>query len=355
MALNETIRKYRKLNHMTQEEVAQHLGVSASAVNKWEMGNSCPDIMLLAPIARLFHISLDTLLCFEETLDQNQINEIIEKVYQKLQQEPFEEVFSLASDIVAQHPTCEALLWQVAVLLNGERERQEISNTAFEKTILSWYQRVLRGTDSALRLQAANSLFYYYLRKKDYSHCEECLSYFSEENPQRKQKQAQLFEMMGKNEDAYRTYEELLFSSYGLIDAVLNDLQQMAMNKDESCYQLFVQKRIQLATLFEMGSYYENTCQLEALIHYQKEEELYHVAKEMLESMDHIDRFSESKLYQHMKFKSMDPSFIEEMRTNLIRFFLDESQFSFIKNKDRWRRLIQDFAEDNNVASKKAK
>jgi len=62
MQIGEVIRKYRKSRNMTQEEVANRLGVTAPAVNKWENGNSFPDIMLLAPIARMLDITLDTLL-----------------------------------------------------------------------------------------------------------------------------------------------------------------------------------------------------------------------------------------------------------------------------------------------------
>lgn len=64
MTIGKVIRKYRKLANLTQEEMAVRLGVTAPAVNKWENENSCPDITLLAPIARLLNISLDTLLSF---------------------------------------------------------------------------------------------------------------------------------------------------------------------------------------------------------------------------------------------------------------------------------------------------
>lgn len=74
MQLGEIIRKYRKENNLTQEEVAARLGVSAPAVNKWENGVSLPDIMLLSPIARLFGISTDQLLSFQEDLTQEEIN-----------------------------------------------------------------------------------------------------------------------------------------------------------------------------------------------------------------------------------------------------------------------------------------
>ena len=50
------IKKYRKEAGMTQEEMANRLGVTTPAVNKWENSNSKPDIELLAPIARLLDI-----------------------------------------------------------------------------------------------------------------------------------------------------------------------------------------------------------------------------------------------------------------------------------------------------------
>lgn len=48
MKLNETIRRLRRAKGLTQEQVAQALGVSAPAVNKWERGACCPDLALLA-------------------------------------------------------------------------------------------------------------------------------------------------------------------------------------------------------------------------------------------------------------------------------------------------------------------
>ena len=58
MDIGGVIKKYRKEAGLTQEEMANKLGVTTPAVNKWENGNSRPDIKLLAPIARLLNISL---------------------------------------------------------------------------------------------------------------------------------------------------------------------------------------------------------------------------------------------------------------------------------------------------------
>ena len=64
--MNETIgnriAKLRKENRMSQENLAEKLGVSAQAVSKWENDASCPDISLLPQLARLLGVTVDELL-----------------------------------------------------------------------------------------------------------------------------------------------------------------------------------------------------------------------------------------------------------------------------------------------------
>lgn len=61
MNFAEVIVRYRKELGLTQEGLAQKLGVTNQAVSKWESGQSCPDIALLPQIADLFGISIDGL------------------------------------------------------------------------------------------------------------------------------------------------------------------------------------------------------------------------------------------------------------------------------------------------------
>lgn len=61
MTLGNKIAELRKEKGMTQEALANRLGVSNQAVSKWEANQSCPDIQLLPVIADLFEISLDNL------------------------------------------------------------------------------------------------------------------------------------------------------------------------------------------------------------------------------------------------------------------------------------------------------
>lgn len=56
------IRELREKNHMTQLQLSDRLGVSDKTVSKWETGKGYPDITLLEPIAKAFHVSLTELL-----------------------------------------------------------------------------------------------------------------------------------------------------------------------------------------------------------------------------------------------------------------------------------------------------
>ena len=72
MKFHEILRQRRLALGLTQEQLAQRLGVSAPAVNKWERNNSYPDITLLPPLARLLEVDLNTLLSFQEELTEEE-------------------------------------------------------------------------------------------------------------------------------------------------------------------------------------------------------------------------------------------------------------------------------------------
>ena len=61
MKLGENIRALRLRKRLTQEQVAQKLGVTYQAVSKWENGTNTPDIALLPEIAAFFGVTIDAL------------------------------------------------------------------------------------------------------------------------------------------------------------------------------------------------------------------------------------------------------------------------------------------------------
>ena len=60
--LSENLKKYRLLKNLTQEDVAEYLGITAQSVSKWERGDSYPDITSLPALANIFETSVDLLI-----------------------------------------------------------------------------------------------------------------------------------------------------------------------------------------------------------------------------------------------------------------------------------------------------
>ena len=68
MEFNEKLQELRKSRSMTQEELAEALFVSRTAISKWEQGRGYPNIDSLKEISRFFCVSIDDLICAEEII-----------------------------------------------------------------------------------------------------------------------------------------------------------------------------------------------------------------------------------------------------------------------------------------------
>ena len=68
MEFNQKLQELRKQKGLTQEELAERLYVSRTAVSKWESGRGYPNIESLKEIARFFSVTVDALLSSEEIL-----------------------------------------------------------------------------------------------------------------------------------------------------------------------------------------------------------------------------------------------------------------------------------------------
>ena len=83
MEFNEKLQQLRKQNDLTQEQLAEQLYVSRTAVSKWEGGKGYPNIESLKCISKLFSVTIDELLSGEEliTLAETENRSNLEKMY----------------------------------------------------------------------------------------------------------------------------------------------------------------------------------------------------------------------------------------------------------------------------------
>lgn len=86
MDLGNNLSQFRKKSGLSQEEVAEKLGVSRQTISKWETNDTIPDIYQSKKLAKLYHISLDKLIDFDvemskiETAIQNSDEKKVSKI-----------------------------------------------------------------------------------------------------------------------------------------------------------------------------------------------------------------------------------------------------------------------------------
>ena len=67
MDIGEKIAHYRTMLNMTQVQVAKALGITRSAINSWEMGQSTPQLKHIVALCGVFGVSIDTLVSGDDT------------------------------------------------------------------------------------------------------------------------------------------------------------------------------------------------------------------------------------------------------------------------------------------------
>lgn len=342
MQLHHVIRKYRKEKGLTQEEMANTLGVTASAVNKWERGNALPDITLLGPIARLLSISLEELLSFREELTPQEIENLVKEGDRRFSEGSYDEAFAWAREQILQNPDCEPLIHSLALQMDTHRLTGNLEiREEQEAFILRCYERLGKSKEESMRMAGADALYGYYFRREEYDKAREALSCLSIQNPERKRKLGELYEKTGEPEKAYQVYEEILLAEHQILSMVLQNLFCMELKKkdwEKAAY--YGEKKKELARLFEMGEYEIFAGDLELARGLEDRDKTLACMEGMLENVDSLGSFVHAPLYRHMTFRPMDADFPAMVRKTLLDI-LESDEFAYMEQDPRWKGLAE--------------
>ncbi len=83
MSLGNSLFNARKKAGLSQEEVAEKLGVSRQTISKWELDETLPDIQQSKKLSRLYHLTLDELIDFDVELKE--IEQAIDSISEEKQ------------------------------------------------------------------------------------------------------------------------------------------------------------------------------------------------------------------------------------------------------------------------------
>lgn len=123
--------RLRRKKQITQEELADFIGITKASVSKWETKQSMPDILLLPELAAFFDVSIDDLLGYDPQMSREQIQRIYQELAGAFAHCPFEETMAKSQELSKQYYSCYPLLLQICGLwlnhfmLAESRGRQE--------------------------------------------------------------------------------------------------------------------------------------------------------------------------------------------------------------------------------------
>lgn len=147
MKLSENIKRLRREREITQEDLAEMLGVSAQSVSHWECGRTMPDVTQLPVLANVFEVTTDELLGVDVASKAKRIEEIRKQAQSVNRQEALE-IFRQG---VEEYPDSYRLLCDYAWELYWNTHTEELKqNTG--RIIAGYLDRIFRNcTDTKVR------------------------------------------------------------------------------------------------------------------------------------------------------------------------------------------------------------
>lgn len=179
--LGENIRKLRKQKSLTQENLAEALGVTVGAISKWELGASSPDIQFIAEMADFFETSIDVLFGYE--LQTNTLSTTLEELDECRQTKNYERGLKLVDKVLQKYPNNFLVSYRCGRLLSlfGMEKNSEESTEKAIKLLKRSIELFSQNTDeeiSEIQIYSNIAECYMFMHKS-----EEALELLKKHNP----------------------------------------------------------------------------------------------------------------------------------------------------------------------------
>lgn len=169
LTIGENIKVIRKSKDITQEQLAEMLGVSCQSVSRWELGVCYPDMELLPVLAGIFEVTIDKLLGVDSIVEQKEVDEYLNRFQIAISKGEIDECISICREGVAKHPNNYDLLNKLmyALFVSGDdtanvsdwKENRE----KYDSEIVSLGERIIKFCPNQdIKLEATARLAFHH-------------------------------------------------------------------------------------------------------------------------------------------------------------------------------------------------
>lgn len=182
LKIGEKIKQLRRVEQITQEALANVIGVTSQAISRWESGVGYPDMETLPLIAKYFRVTIDELLGYKDQADEDRLLYYNDKVNQI---RDYRELVPILRAAVQEFPTNDWLCFRLAealfhihITVKGgmvgvEDKNAPSANTSERVEAIAMFKRLLKKTDDGfVRGQSAKYLIGHYKEKGEYDEAE---------------------------------------------------------------------------------------------------------------------------------------------------------------------------------------
>ena len=353
MPMNIIIQEKRKELGLTQEQVADYLGVSTPAVSKWEKGITSPDIGLLPPLARLLKIDLNTLFGFNEDLTLQEIG-VFSNELAILAKDDIVSAFELAETKVHKFPHNEQLLLNVAIILDSillQTRIPDVPKDDFETKVSSWYSSLGQSSDEKIRNSANYMRVSRYIGQDNLDAAQEVLDTIQDRNemisafPDKLMLQVSIHLKQGKAELAALELEKALFRETTRIQHLLFKLVDAEIATGETAIaESIAEKAKAMVDLFDMWKYGRYTASYQIASHEKDADKILYLLEQMLEALMCPWQLNESVLYHRMAPETKEIQ-AKEIMSIVLKALETDPDCEYLREHPKGKELIAKYKE----------
>lgn len=241
MRIGEKIIELRKEKKLTQEQLADLLGVSAPAVSKWETDSSYPDITMLCPLARALGTNVDTLLSYEETLSEEEHGQYMTEIIETIREGKEEEAEKRLERLLHSYPSATSLkfsaiaafsMLEMNCAANGEDGKTEEKKERWTARRKELAGAIYASGDPAFRMPAISMLVSLELADGNLDRAETLLQETITNTADFTMLWARLYQKKGEIDKAIGTVQRNLYQMVGNVRVCLLTLLEEDMGFD---------------------------------------------------------------------------------------------------------------------------